>query len=58
MKSPAHPAAAHAATLHKDDHRIRVEEQVMAGQHDTHLTKADDWMLNQQEDQLGTELRQ
>jgi hypothetical protein len=47
-----------AAALHKDDHQIRVEEQAMASQHDTHLTKPEDRQLNQQEDQISRELEQ
>ena len=47
-----------AAALHKDDHQIRIEEQAMAGQHNTHLTRPEDRALNQQEDLISREIEQ
>ncbi len=47
---------AQAATLHRDDRKIRQEERDMASQNKGHLTKQEDKTLNQQENQLSKEI--
>lgn len=44
--------SAQAATPHRDDHRIRVEESTLAAQRNGHLTNSEKALLNAQEDNL------
>lgn len=45
-----------AATLHKDDHKIRQEERAMASQNGGHLTKLEQTALNQQENRVSNKI--
>ena len=47
---------AQAAALHRQDHQIRREERLMAGQNGGHLTKLEQKSLNQQENALSKEI--
>ena len=49
---------AQAASLHRDDATIRHEERGMASQDGSHLTRADDRSLNQQENQVSRDIGQ
>jgi hypothetical protein len=49
---------AKAARLHKDDHEIRQEERDMAAQDHGHITKAEQKVLNQQENQVSKKIGQ
>ena len=42
--------------LHAEDHGIRAEEKLMASRHDGHLTKADQRMLNHQENTVSKQI--
>lgn len=42
-----------AATLHKDDHQIRMEERAMASQNGGHITKLEQKTLDQQENRVS-----
>lgn len=45
-----------AAQLHKEDHRIRKEERLMASQNGGHLTKQEQHTLNQQENKVSRQI--
>jgi hypothetical protein len=45
-----------ANALHKEDHQIRQEERDMASQNGGHITKADQGVLNQQENAVSKEI--
>jgi hypothetical protein len=45
-----------AATLHKDDTQIRAEERAMASQNGGHITKAEQGVLNQQENAVSKQI--
>jgi hypothetical protein len=45
-----------ANALHKDDHQIRQEERDMASQNGGHITKAEQGVLNQQENAVSKEI--
>jgi hypothetical protein len=45
-----------AATLHKDDRQIRAEERAMASQNGGHITKAEQKVLNQQENAVSKQI--
>ena len=47
-----------AAALHKDDHQVRQEERDMAAQNGSHITKREDYALNQQENRLSRQIGQ
>ena len=47
---------AQAADLHKQDHQIRQEERDMASQDNGHITKGEQKVLNQQENQVSKEI--
>jgi Spy/CpxP family protein refolding chaperone len=47
-----------AAALHKDDRQIRQEERDMASQDNSHITRADDRALNQQENGVSRQIGQ
>ena len=47
---------AQAAKLHKDDHQIRREERMMASQNGGHITKSEQKVLNQQENQVSKQI--
>ena len=47
---------AEAAALHRQDHQIRREERLMAGQNGGHITKLEQKSLNQQENALSKEI--
>jgi hypothetical protein len=47
---------AQAASLHKQDHQIRQEERLMAGQNGGHITKQEQKTLNQQENQVSKQI--
>src|SRR6266571_4598053 len=47
---------AQAATLHKEDHKIRKEERLMASQNGGHITKAEQKVLNQQENAVSKQI--
>jgi hypothetical protein len=49
---------AEAAKLHGDDHKIRQEERDMASQNGSHITKREDYALNQQENRLSRQIGQ
>jgi hypothetical protein len=44
---------AEAAKLHRDDHQIRQEEHDMASQNGGHITRREDYALNQQENRVS-----
>jgi hypothetical protein len=45
-----------ARQLHREDHRIRREEQVMASQNGGHITKQEQRTLNQQENSVSRQI--
>ena len=45
-----------AAVLHKDDRQIRQEERAMASQNGGHITKAEQRVLNQQENAVSKKI--
>ena len=45
-----------AAQLHKEDHQIRREERSMASQNGGHITKGEQKVLNQQENQVSRQI--
>ena len=47
---------AKAAKLHKEDRAIRQEERDMAAQNGGHITKAEQKVLNQQEDKVSKQI--
>jgi len=47
---------AQAARLHKEDHAIRQEERTMASTNGSHVTKAEQKALNQQENQVSRQI--
>ena len=49
---------AQAAKLHKDDRQIRHEERAMASQNGGHITKAEQGVLNQQENKVSRQIGQ
>ncbi|OXI39775.1 hypothetical protein [Burkholderia aenigmatica] len=49
---------AQAARLHRDDRKIRQEEQDMAGQDRSHITKSEKHVLNQQENAVSHQIGQ
>ena len=52
------PNACGAAALHRDDRQIRQEERDMAGQDGSHITRREDYALNQQENHLSRQIGQ
>lgn len=48
--------AAQAQALHARDRTIRSEEQAMASQNGGHITRAEQQQLNQQENQISTQI--
>jgi hypothetical protein len=49
---------AEAARLHRDDRRIRQEERDMARQDGGHITRREDYALNQQENHVSRQIGQ
>ena len=49
---------AEAAKLHRDDHQIRQEERDMASQDRSHITRPEDYALNQQENHVSRQIGQ
>ncbi len=47
---------AQAANLHRDDHQVRQEERDMASQNGGHITKAEQGVLNQQENGISNQI--
>ena len=47
---------AKAAQLHHEDHQIRNEERAMASQDGGHITKAEQHVLNQQENHVSRQI--
>jgi hypothetical protein len=47
---------AQAAKLHSEDHAIRQEERTMASTNGSHITKAEQKSLNQQENQVSGQI--
>jgi CRISPR/Cas system Type II protein with McrA/HNH and RuvC-like nuclease domain len=47
---------AQAAKLHREDHKIRREERMMASQNGGHITKSEQKVLNQQEKQVSKQI--
>lgn len=47
---------AQAARLHRDDHKIRREERLMASQNGGHITRAEQKALNQQENAVSKQI--
>jgi hypothetical protein len=47
---------AQAAQLHKEDRQIRGEERAMASQNGGHITKSEQKVLNQQENQVSKQI--
>jgi hypothetical protein len=45
-----------AAALHKDDHQVRQEERDMASQDGGHITKAEQGVLNHQENGISNQI--
>lgn len=45
-----------AAQLHKEDHQVRQEERDMASQNGGHITKGEQRVLNQQENQISSQI--
>jgi hypothetical protein len=45
-----------AAQLHRDDHKIRKEERLMASQNGGHITKTEQRALNQQENAVSRKI--
>jgi Spy/CpxP family protein refolding chaperone len=48
--------SAQAASLHKDDRQIRQEERDMAAQNGGHITKAEQGVLNSQENAVSKQI--
>ena len=46
-----------AAKLHREDHQVRQEERDMASQNHGHITKSEQWVLNQQENHISRQIR-
>lgn len=44
--------------MHRDDRQIRQEERDMASQNGSHITKREDYALNQQENHLSRQIGQ
>jgi hypothetical protein len=49
---------AEASRLHRDDHQIRQEERDMASQNGSHVTRREDYALNQQENRVSHQIGQ
>lgn len=49
---------AKAARLHRDDHKIRKEERLMASQNGGHITKQEQRSLDQQENRVSGKIGQ
>ncbi|MCI0150324.1 hypothetical protein KNO81_31120 [Paraburkholderia sediminicola] len=49
---------AEAARLHRDDRQIRQEERDMASQNGSHITRREDYALNQQENHVSRQIGQ
>jgi hypothetical protein len=49
---------AEAAKLHRVDHKIRQEERDMASQNGSHISKREDYALNQQENRVSRQIGQ
>jgi hypothetical protein len=49
---------AEAARLHRDDRQIRQEERDMARQDGGHITRREDYALNQQENHVSRQIGQ
>ena len=49
---------AKAARLHRNDHKIRKEERLMASQNGGHITKQEQRSLDQQENRVGGKIGQ
>ncbi|QGZ57250.1 hypothetical protein [Paraburkholderia acidiphila] len=49
---------AEAARLHGDDRQIRQEERDMASQNGSHITRREDYVLNQQENHVSRQIGQ
>ena len=47
---------AQASRLHREDHRIRKEERLMASQNGGHITKQEQRTLNQQENKVSGQI--
>lgn len=47
---------AQGAALHKEDHKIRHEERLMASQNGGHITKQEQKTLNQQENEVSKQI--
>jgi len=47
---------AQAQKLHREDHQIRKEERIMASQNGGHITKAEQRVLNQQENAVSKQI--
>lgn len=47
---------AKAAQIHKEDHQIRQEERLMASQNGGQITKAEQRVLNQQENKVSAQI--
>jgi hypothetical protein len=47
---------AQAANLHHEDHQVRQEERDMASQNGGHITKAEQGVLNQQENGISNQI--
>ena len=45
-----------AATLHHEDHQVRQEERDMASQNGGHITKAEQRVLNSQENGISNQI--
>ena len=45
-----------AAAVHKEDHQVRQEERDMASQNGGHITKAEDRVLNKQENAISNQI--
>jgi hypothetical protein len=49
---------AEAARLHRDDHQVRREERDMASQNGSHITRRENYALNQQENHVSRQIGQ
>jgi hypothetical protein len=49
---------AEAAKLHRVDHEIRQEERDMASQNGSHISRREDYALNQQENRVSRQIGQ
>ena len=47
---------AEAAKLHRGDHKIRQEERDMASQNVSHISRREDYALNQQENRVSRQI--